>query len=98
MSYPPGNPGYPPAQSPGSYGAPAGSSFAKTGDANGNLKHYLTVAVAVLGVIAYLASYGVGRQSDGAGGLVALLCAVSVLAARRWDATARRSVTGTSRP
>jgi hypothetical protein len=57
MTYPPGNPGYPPAQSPGSYGAPAASSFAKSGDAENNLKHYLTIAVAVLGVLTYLASY-----------------------------------------
>ena len=57
MTYPPGNPGYPPAQSPGSYGAPAASSFAKSGDADSNLKHYLTIAVAVLGVLTYLASY-----------------------------------------
>ena len=33
MTYPPGNPGYPPAQSPGSYGAPAATSFAKSEDA-----------------------------------------------------------------
>jgi Family of unknown function (DUF5336) len=57
MTYPPGNPGYPPAQSPGSYGAPAASSFAKPEDAENNLKHYLTIAVAVLGVLTYLASY-----------------------------------------
>ena len=29
MTYPPGSPGYPPAQSPGSYGAPAAPSFAE---------------------------------------------------------------------
>ncbi|WP_292976778.1 DUF5336 domain-containing protein [Mycobacterium sp.] len=57
MTYPPGNPGYPPAQSPGSYGAPAASSFGKSEGAENNLKHYLTIAVAVLGVLAYLASY-----------------------------------------
>ena len=57
MTYPPGNPGYPPAQSPGSYGAPGASSFAKSEGAENNLKHYLTIAVAVLGVLAYLASY-----------------------------------------
>jgi hypothetical protein len=57
MTYPPGNPGYPPAQSPGSYGAPASTSFAKSEDAENNLKHYLTIAVAVLGVLTYLASY-----------------------------------------
>ncbi len=57
MTYPPGNPGYPPAQSPGSYGAPAATSFAKSEDADSNLKHYLTIGVAVLGVLTYLASY-----------------------------------------
>ena len=57
MSYPPGNPGYPPAQSPGSYGASAASSFGKSEDSDSNLKHYLTIAVAVLGVLTYLASY-----------------------------------------
>ncbi len=57
MTYPPGNPGYPPAQSPASYGAPASTSFAKSEDAENNLKHYLTIAVAVLGVLTYLASY-----------------------------------------
>jgi hypothetical protein len=57
MTYPPGNPGYPPAQSPGSYGAPGSTSFAKSADAENNLKHYLTIAVAVLGVLTYLASY-----------------------------------------
>ena len=57
MTYPPGNPGYPPAQSPGSYGASAASSFGKSEDSDSNLKHYLTIAVAVLGVLTYLASY-----------------------------------------
>jgi Family of unknown function (DUF5336) len=57
MSYPPGNPGYPPAQSPGSYGASTASSFGKSEDSDSNLKHYLTIGVAVLGVLAYLASY-----------------------------------------
>ncbi|WIM85837.1 DUF5336 domain-containing protein [Candidatus Mycobacterium wuenschmannii] len=58
MTYPPGNPGYPPAQSPGSYGAPAASSFAKSEDADNNLKHYLTIAAVVLGVAAYVLSFG----------------------------------------
>jgi hypothetical protein len=57
MTYPPGNPGYPPAQSPGSFGAPAATSFAKSEGADSNLKHYLTIGVAVLGVLTYLASY-----------------------------------------
>ncbi|WP_343573841.1 DUF5336 domain-containing protein [Mycobacterium sp.] len=53
MTYPPGNAGYPPAQSPGAYGPPATNSE----DTESNLKHYLTIAVAVLGVLTYLASY-----------------------------------------
>ncbi|HEY1840783.1 MAG TPA: DUF5336 domain-containing protein [Mycobacterium sp.] len=57
MTYPPGSPGYPPAQSPGSYGAPAAPSFTKADDGESNLKHYLTIAVLALGVIIYLASY-----------------------------------------
>jgi hypothetical protein len=58
MTYPPGNPGYPPAQSPGSYGAPAASSFAKPEGADSNLKYYLTIGVVVLGLVAYLLSFG----------------------------------------
>ena len=58
MTYPPGSPGYPPAQSPGSYGPPAAPSFAKSDDGESNLKHYLTIAVAVLGLAIYLVSYG----------------------------------------
>lgn len=57
MTYPPGNPGYPPAQSPGSYRGPASTSFARSEDTETNLKHYLIIAVAVLGVLTYLASY-----------------------------------------
>jgi Family of unknown function (DUF5336) len=57
MTYPPGNSGYPPAQSSGSYGAPAAPSF-KADDAASNLKQYLTIAVLVLGVLIYLVSYG----------------------------------------
>ena len=45
MTYPPGSPGYPPAQSPGSYGAPAAPSFTKSDDGESNLKHYLTIGV-----------------------------------------------------
>jgi Family of unknown function (DUF5336) len=58
MTYPPGNSGYPPAQSSGSYGAPAAPSFNKADVGESNLKQYLTIAVAVLGVIIYLVSYG----------------------------------------
>src|ERR1700689_1605005 len=58
MTYPPGNPGYPPAQSPGSYAAPAATSFNKGDEGESNLKQYLTVAVLVLGLAIYLVSYG----------------------------------------
>ena len=57
MTYPPGNPGYPPAQSAGSY-AGAAPSFAKSDDGESNLKLYLNIAVVVLGLAVYLVSYG----------------------------------------
>ena len=57
MTYPPGSPGYPPAQSPGSYAAPAAPSFNKGDEGESHLKHYLTVGVAVLGLVIYLVSY-----------------------------------------
>jgi Family of unknown function (DUF5336) len=55
MTYPPGNPGYQPAQSPGSYAAAA---TPKSGDSESNLKVYLTVGVLALGLAIYLVSYG----------------------------------------
>lgn len=58
MTYPPASSGYPPAQSSGSYGAPAASSFNKPGDGESNLKQYLTIAVLALGLLIYLFSYG----------------------------------------
>src|ERR1700733_12745804 len=57
MSYPPGSPGYPPAQSSGSYAAPA-PSFNKGDEGESNLKQYLTIGVLVLGLAIYLVSYG----------------------------------------
>lgn len=54
MTYPPG---YPPAQSPGSYGAST-PSFAKSDDRESNLKLYLTIGVVALGIVSYLASFG----------------------------------------
>ncbi|MBO0879921.1 MAG: DUF5336 domain-containing protein [Mycobacterium sp.] len=57
MTYPPGGTGYPPAQSPGSYGAST-PSFAKSDDGESNLKLYLTIAVVALGFASYLASFG----------------------------------------
>jgi Family of unknown function (DUF5336) len=58
MTYPPGSPGYPPAQSPGTYAAPAAPSFNKGDEAESNLKQYLTIGVLVLGLAIYLVSYG----------------------------------------
>ncbi len=58
MTYPPSSPGYPPAQSPGSYGASSASSFTKSDDGESNLKLYLTIAVVALGLASYLLSYG----------------------------------------
>lgn len=68
MTYSPGNPGYPPVQSRAPYG-PAGvpptPSFAKTGDGAGKIQIYLTAAVVVLGLTAYLASFGTLFTSSG---------------------------------
>ncbi|BBY57628.1 DUF5336 domain-containing protein [Mycolicibacterium sarraceniae] len=57
MTYPPTNPGYPPTQPPGPYGAPA-PSFAPADPGPSKLPLYLNVAVVVLGLVAYLASFG----------------------------------------
>ncbi|HYB36771.1 MAG TPA: DUF5336 domain-containing protein [Mycobacterium sp.] len=59
MTYSPGNPGYPPAQSPGSYGGST-PSFAKSDDSASKLQLYLTIltiVVVVLGLAAYLLSF-----------------------------------------
>uniref|UniRef100_UPI000BFEB59B DUF5336 domain-containing protein n=1 Tax=Mycolicibacterium palauense TaxID=2034511 RepID=UPI000BFEB59B len=64
MTYSPGSPGssgYPPGPPPGSYGAPAGP-YSPTGPVAdpgpSKLPQYLTIAVVVLGLAAYLASFG----------------------------------------
>ena len=57
MTYPPTNPGYLPPQPPGPYGAPA-PSFAPAEAGPSKLPLYLNVAVVVLGLAAYLASFG----------------------------------------
>ena len=56
MRYPPTNPGYPQSQQPGPYGAPGPRSPAEAGPSK--LPLYLTIAVVVLGLAAYLASFG----------------------------------------
>lgn len=101
MTYPPGSPGYPPAPQPSSqYGAPQ-PQFAKTSDASAGdnkLPVYLLAAVAVLGLITYLVSYGpLYNLGDGlplAGGwgidgslLAGLLAAVALLPKQKnWTA------------
>jgi|EndMetStandDraft_8_1072994.scaffolds.fasta_scaffold13075_2 hypothetical protein len=57
MTYPPTNPGYPPSQPAGPYGAPA-PSFAPAEPGPSKLPEYLNIAVIVLGLAAYLASFG----------------------------------------
>jgi hypothetical protein len=58
MTYSPGSSGYPPAQSPGGYGASSTPSFTKSDDGESNVKVYLTIGVLVLGLASYLLSYG----------------------------------------
>jgi hypothetical protein len=65
MSYPPGGPGYPPAQQPTNHYSAPTQQFGKPPEAApvgpegpSQLPLYLTVAVAVLGLAAYLSSFG----------------------------------------
>lgn len=55
MTYPPANPGYPAPQQPGGYGVP---SVPAPTAGQGKAPAYLTVGVVVLGLAAYLASFG----------------------------------------
>ena len=57
MTYPPANPGYPAPQQPGGYGGPAVPAPASAAR-SGRAPAYLTVGVVVLGLAAYLASFG----------------------------------------
>lgn len=57
MTYPPNNPGYPPTQPQGAYGV-TGPSFAQGEPGPSKLPFYLTIAVVVAGLAAYLASFG----------------------------------------
>src|ERR1700742_1967184 len=64
MTYPPGNPGYPPAQQPTTQFAAPTQHVTKTPDpapapeGPRKLPVYLTAAVAALGLAVYLSSYG----------------------------------------
>lgn len=75
MTYPPGSPGYPPAQQPTTQFAAPTQQFGKpeTGPAAAEgpskLPLYLTAAVAALGLIAFLASFGPLFTSGSGGGM-----------------------------
>lgn len=74
MTYSPGSPGYPPAQSPGAYGGSA-PSFVKDASGASKLPLYLNIAVAALGPASYLASFGpmftiYADMGPGGGGLL----------------------------
>jgi len=64
MTYPPGSPGYPPAQQPTTQFAAPTQQFGKqpeaapTAEGPSKLPVYLTAAVAALGLAVYLSSYG----------------------------------------
>ncbi len=64
MTYPPGSPGYPPAQQPTTQFAAPTQQFGQVPDATttaegpSKLPVYLTAAVAALGLAVYLSSYG----------------------------------------
>jgi Family of unknown function (DUF5336) len=89
MTYSPGSPGYPPAQSGGSYPG-ATPSFAKDDSGETSLPLYLNIAVVVLGLAVYLLNFGPtftlgadlgpgagGRAGDaGTAVLIALLAAL----------------------
>jgi hypothetical protein len=97
MTYPPGSPGYPPAQPPGQYGSAPTTQFSKPEEGPSKLPVYLLAAVVVLGLAGYLASYGPVLQSNELGGsvgtgggfevvalvLAALLAAVGLLPKQR---------------
>lgn len=58
MTYQPPNPGYPAPQQPTGYGVPAGPPPVVRPAGPSKLPAYLTAAVAVLGLLAYLFSFG----------------------------------------
>src|ERR1700759_1492136 len=78
MTYPPGNPGYPPAQQPTTQFAAPTQQFGKlpepaptpapasAAEGPSKLPVYLTAAVAALGLAVYLSSYGPLFASAGA--------------------------------
>jgi hypothetical protein len=71
MTYPPGSPGYPPAQQPTTQFAAPTQQFGKLPDAApaaegpSKLPMYLTAAVAALGLAVYLSNYGPLFEASG---------------------------------
>ena len=71
MTYPPGSPGYPPAQQPTTQFAAPTQQFGKSPDAApaaegpSKLPMYLTAAVAALGLAVYLSNYGPLFEASG---------------------------------
>jgi hypothetical protein len=84
MTYSPGSPGYQPAQ-PGGSNAGGTPSFAKDEAGESNLPRISTIAVAVLGFLAYLASFGplatVSVEIGGTGAVSGAGSALGVVAA-----------------
>lgn len=85
MTYPPGNPGYQPAQPPGAYGN-LNPSFAQSAANTSQLPRYLQIAVVALGLATYLASFGPlmtipSGGSAGPAGRISLVVPLAVLAA-----------------
>jgi hypothetical protein len=79
MTYSPGGPGYPSGQQPSTY-APT-TQFAKVDDGPSKLPVYLLAAVAVLGIAAYLVSFGpLGALGD-AGTSILVLGVIALLLA-----------------
>ena len=92
MTYSPGSAGYPPAQPPGSYGAPAPSYAQAAEPGPSKLPRYLGAAVVVLGLLAYLFSFGpmftfnvdigpFGTELSGTGGFGTQVAVIAALLA-----------------
>ncbi|MFV0494787.1 DUF5336 domain-containing protein [Mycobacterium sp.] len=88
MTYPPGSPGYPPAQQVGSYPDPAaGPGNYSPEMPEGGLGRHLCTAVVVLGLSAYVFSFGpmfnfgFGGSAGGAAGGARMAVVIAVLAA-----------------
>jgi len=87
MTYSSGGPGYPGAQPPGGY-APT-TQLPKVDDGPSKLPLYLLAGVAILGLAAYLLSFGPAwKSSDASGSVVPILGIVAMLFAALFAVTA----------